>query len=174
MGGIQLFIKFVSMKFILCLILVVGGMAASAQDCKLIRDVDPYTKEVKLSSGFMSLQGATLTIDADSKEIDFFFAIPDKCFNDASTVFIFFEGSRAKMTYRNAGSVNCDGNFHVIYRNTAATNSILQKLGTLKVAQFIFQGTDKKDIIISLLPAQQQQLQTLASCVTTQGKTLIK
>src|SRR5262245_55670248 len=91
--------------------------------CKLIRDTDPYTKEVKLSSGFMSLQGATLTIDADSKEIDFFFVIDGKCYEDESTVFIFFEGSKAKTTYRNTGSMNCDGYFHFIFRNGLSTPS---------------------------------------------------
>ena len=161
------------MKYILSLIAFLPFFTI-AQDCKLSRETDPYTKETKISSGFMNLQGGSLSIDADSKEIDFFFAVPGKCFTDASTVFIFFEGSRAKMTYRNAGSMNCDGFFHFKFRNTAGTTSVLQKLGNQKVAQFIFTGSDKKETIVSLLPEQQELLMKASTCVVAESKTLIK
>lgn len=146
----------------------------SAQDCKISRETDPYTRETKLSSGFITLQGATVTIDADSKEIDFFFAIPDKCFSDESTVFIFFEGSKIKTTYRNAGSMNCDGYFHFKFRNGTATPTVVQKLGSQPVAQFVFTGNDKKQVAITLLPEQQKIFMTAASCISTEAKTLIK
>lgn len=147
---------------------------AVAQDCKLIRETDPYTKETKISSGFITLQGASVTIDADSKEIDFFFALNDKCFNDASTVYIYFEGSKAKITYRNAGGMNCDGYFHFKYRNATGVNSVLQKLSTQPVAHFIFIGNDKKETTVDLLPDQQKMLMQATSCVVNEGKTLIK
>lgn len=149
------------------------GIASMAQDCKLIRETDPYTRETKLSSGFLTLQGATVTIDADNKEIDFFFSIPGKCFNDASTVFIYFEGSKAKTTYRNAGSMNCDGYFHFKYRNSQATNSALQKLSTQKVAHFIFIGNDKKEVTVDLLEDQQKLLMDAANCITNESKKLL-
>jgi hypothetical protein len=144
--------------------------------CKLIKETDPYTKETKLSSGFISLQaGASLTLDADGKEIDFFFTIPDECFTDASTVFIFFEGSKVKTTYRNSGSMNCEGNFHFIFRNGPVTPTVLQKLGTQKVASFVFTGDDKKKpTTISLLPDQQKIFMEIAACMATEAKTLIK
>lgn len=161
------------MKYILISLLSLPFFA-TAQDCKLIRETDPYTKETRISSGFITLQGASVSIDADSKEIDFFFTVPDKCYSDASTAFIFFEGSRAKMTYRNSGSMNCDGYFHIKFRNAQGTNSILQKIGNQKVAHFIFTGNDKKEVTVSLLPDQQKLLMEATTCVINQGKTLIK
>ncbi len=144
--------------------------------CKLIKETDPYTKETRLSSGFISLQtGASLTIDADSKEIDFFFTVPDECFTDASTVFIFFEGSKVKTTYRNSGSMNCEGYFHFIFRNGPVTPTVLQKLATQKVASFVFTGDDKKKpTTVSLLPDQQKIFMEIAACMATESKTLIK
>ena len=161
------------MKLILSLVCLLPVIAFS-QDCKLIKEKDPYTREMKSSSGFIALQGATVTIDADSKELDFFFSIPEKCFNDASTVFIFFEGAKNKTTYRNAGSMNCDGYFHFRYKNSLATNTILQKLATQSVAHFIFMGTDKKEITIALLPDQQKAFMNAVNCVVNDSKTLIK
>lgn len=147
----------------------------SAQDCKLSRETDPYTKETKISTGFISLQaGASVSIDADSKEIDFFFVVPDKCFSDASTVFIFFEGNRVKMTYRSAGSMNCDGYFHFKFRNNTVTPTAVQKFGTQKTAQFVFTGNDKKPVTINLLPDQQKIFMEAVTCLAAEAKTLIK
>lgn len=160
-------------------ILILFPFLLSAQDqaadaCKLAKDTDPYTKETRLSSGFISLQGASLTIDADSKEIDFFFAVSDKCFSDASTVFIFFEGSKVKTTYRNNGSMNCEGNFHFIFRNGTTTPTVLKKLASQKVANFIFTGTDGKTTAVGLLPDQQEILMKMTACILDEAKALIK
>lgn len=155
-------------------------LLAFAQDtipanCKLVKETDPYTKETRLSSGFISLQmGASLTIDASSTEIDFFFVVPEKCFEDESTVFIYFEGSKVKTTYRNTGSMNCDGYFHFIFRNGLATPTVLQKMATQKVTSFVFTGNDKKAITISLLPDQQKTLMEVTACIVAESKTLIK
>lgn len=161
------------------LIILMGPLFLAAQDqvapvCKLAKETDPYTRETKLSSGFISLQGASLTIDADSKEIDFFFAVSDKCFADASTVFIFFEGSKIKTTYRNSGSVNCEGYFHFVFRNGTTTPTVLKKLASQKVANFIFTGTDGKATVVSLLPDQQKTLMEMTACITEESQTLIK
>lgn len=156
------------------LVLSLLPLAVLAQDCKLIKEKDPYTRETKVSTGFMELQGGTVTVDADSREIDFFFSIPGKCFNDASTVFIYFDGAKNKTTYRNAGSVNCDGNFHFKFKNGQATNTVLQKLSTQKVAHFIFVGSDKKEITIDLIPEQQESFMKAVNCLVTDAKTLIK
>ena len=166
------------MKYILLFIFLAPlfGLAqdSAAIDCKLVKETDPYTRETKLSSGFMSLQGASITVDADNKEIDFFFAVPGKCFSDASTVFIFFEGSKIKTTYRNTGSVNCEGYFHFIFKNGITTPTVLKKLATQKVANFIFTDNDKKTTIVSLLPDQQKALMEASHCIIEQSKTLIK
>lgn len=158
----------------LLLIACLFPVALLAQDCKISRETDPYTREVKLSSGFVSLQNASVTIEADSKELDFFFVLPDKCFSDASTIFIFFEGNKIKTTYRNAGSMNCDGYFHVKFRNTASTTGVLQKLSSQKVARFIFTGNDKKEITVTLTPDQQELFMKATTCTITEAKTLIK
>jgi hypothetical protein len=156
--------------------LFLSAQAPIATECKLIKETDPYTKETKFSSGFISLQmGVSLTIDADSKEIDFFFTVPDECYTDASTVFIFFEGTKVKATYRNSGSMNCDGYFHFIFRNGAATPSGLQKLATQKVTSFVFTGNDKKKPkTISLLPDQQKTFMEITACMIAESKALIK
>lgn len=145
-----------------------------AQDCKLTKETDPYTKETRYSSSLISLQNGNVSIEGDSKEIDFFFTIDGKCFNDASTVYVFFEGSKVRTTYRNAGGVNCDGYFHFKFKNTKATTGILQKLTTQKVTQFIFTDNSKKETIISMRADQQEAFIKTATCLVEEAKQLIK
>ena len=159
------------MKLMLSMLLILPVLA-NAQECKLINEKDPYTKEVKLSSGAMTLQGAILTIDADKKEIDFFFELSGKCFNDMSTAVIYFENTRVKTTWRNAGSMNCDGYFHFKFRNGLTTPTALTKLETQKVSQFVFKGNDDKEVIVTLTPTQQQALQQAVGCINKESKTL--
>lgn len=148
--------------------------AQDAKDCKIHREKDPYTKETRLSTGFMTLQGGTVSIEADKTEIDFFFVIPDKCFNDDMTVQIFFEGSRAKTTFRNAGGMNCDGYFHFKFKNGQVTPTAVKNLSTKKVTQFIFNPEDKKPLVITLRPDQQDIFMNGAACMAEEAKTLIK
>ncbi len=165
------------MKLISLVLVLVSLLSASpvfSQDCKLLRETDPYTREAKLSTGFIALQNASVTIDADSKEIDFFFTLPDKCFEDESTIFIFFEGTRTRTTYRNQGSMNCDGYFHFKYKNTESPNFVLKKLASMKVTQFVFLPRDKKEVTIALLPDQQEALMKAADCIIKEGNGLIK
>lgn len=164
------------MKFII-IITFLFSTAAVAQDCKLKKETDPFTKETKLSTGFiLAGGGSSLTIDADSKEIDIFFSIEgkNKCFDNNSTAVIFFEGSKVKTTLRNGGTMNCEGLFHFIFKNSATTNSQLKKLITQKIVQIIFTGNDKKETVMTILPAAQQNLLTLSSCLVNEAKSLIK
>ena len=163
------------MKCIIALILLVSA-TASAQDCKLNKETDPYTKETKLSTGFIFLDGASVTIDADSKEIDILFSIEgnDKCFDDNSTAVIIFEGSKIKTSLRNNGTMNCEGLFHFIFKNSATTTSNLKKLSTQKITQITFTGNNKKVTIITVPPQEQQTLITLAACLVNDAKALIK
>jgi hypothetical protein len=149
---------------------------SAAQDCKLKKTIDPYTKEARLSTGLLTLRGASLSIEADSKEIDFFFTMDgkEKCFNDASTAVVFYEGTKIKANFRNGGSVNCDGFFHIIFRNGPTTTSLLQKLVTQKITSIILTGTDKKPVTVSLPPDEQQKVMTLGDCLVKEAKTLIK
>lgn len=163
------------MRFITVLLFGLPLFSA-AQDCKLKKTTDPYTKEARLSTGLISLRGTSLSIEADSKEIDFFFSMDgnEKCFNDASSAIIFYEGKKIKANFRNGGSVNCDGFFHILFKNGVSTTSLLQKLVTQKITSILFTGTGKTQIAITLSPQEQQKVLTLADCLVKEAKTLIK
>jgi hypothetical protein len=156
--------------------LLLSPLGMLAQDCKLISETDPYTKEVKLSTGFMDLEGARLTIDATKQEVDFLFAIvgADKCYTDASTAAIFFEGTKTKLTQRNGGSMNCEGLFHFIFRNGTTPPSVFQKLSTQKVTKIVFTGNNKAETTVTLDPEQQQILMELAACMMKEAPKLIQ
>ncbi len=168
------------MKYILTVLFFVP-VFLSAQDpitigCKLTRETDPFTKEIKISTGFIPLDGGSVTIDANSGEIDFLFSVdgPERCFDNNSVATVFFEGTKFKLTTRNGGTMNCEGLFHFIFRNTASTPSLLTKLATQKINHFSFTCTSKKDVTVILSPADQQLFMTLASCLLNEARTLIK
>lgn len=161
------------MKAILFALLILP-YCIQAQECKVIKETDPYTKETRYSTAPILLQNGTVSFEADSKEVDFFFTIDGKCFNDASTVYIFFEGSKVRTTYRNAGGMNCDGYFHFKFRNTNATTGVLQKLTTQKVTQFVFTDNTKKETIVSLRPEQQEEFSKITACFVNEAKQLNK
>jgi len=150
-----------------------------AQDCKLKKTTDPYTKEMQFSTGFIQLDGASLAINADSKEIDFFFSMDgkEKCLSDASSIIVNYEGKKMKATFRNNGAVNCDGIFHIIFKNMATTPTLLQRVITQKIVslQFINDNNTKKPMLnIDLSEDQQQALMTKGDCLVKEAKTLIK
>ncbi len=168
------------MKQIVVLFLLLPLFSAAqdstAAKCKLIREVDPYTKEIKLSTGFIYFDGGSVTIDADSKEIDVLFSIEgaDKCFDNNSTAFIFFEGVKTKLTLKNGGTMNCEGLFHFIFKNSPTTNSQLQKIMTQKINHILFTGNNKKESTGNLGPVEQEALMAFATCLVNEAKTLIK
>jgi hypothetical protein len=147
-----------------------------AQDCKLKKTTDPYTKETLLSTGFIPLDGASLSINADSKEIDFFFSMDgkEKCFSDASTVVVNYEGKKVKGTFKNNGPVNCDGIFHIIFKNQATPPALMERLITQKIVSIQFSGNNKQLINITLSEEQQQAIMARADCLTKEAKILIK
>lgn len=163
------------MKFVLLLILAMP-LTLLAQDCKLIKETDPYTKERTISTGFIPLTRASLSIDARKAEVDLLFSVlgADRCFTDASTAAIFFVGSKVKQSQRNGGSMNCEGLFHIIFRNTATPAPFLRKMATQKIEKIIFTGTDKKEITISLDPDQQQVVMELAACIVKEAPALLQ
>ena len=168
------------MKLIVAAFLLFPLLAA-AQDpiaigCKLNRETDPYTKETKISTGFIELAAGSVTVDADSREIDVFFSLSgvDKCFDNNSMAAIFFEGSKVKMSYRNGGTMNCDGFFHFIFKNSATIPSLLQKITTQKIATITFTGNNKKETKVTLEPNEQLTLMNLAACLVNEAKILIK
>lgn len=163
------------MKFIFSFFLLVS-LTASSQDCKLIRETDPFTKEVKLSTGFIFVDGGSITVDADSKEIVVLFSIEgaDKCFDNNSTASIQFEGIKSKYTSRNGGTMNCEGLFQFVFRNSSSTTSLLQKLMTQKVSTILFTGNNKKESTLNVGPQEQEAIKRLTTCLVNDAKTLIK
>ena len=83
------------MKYSLILFLLLPFFSRS-QDCNLKTSKDPYTKELKLSTGLITLNNGQYSIEATKSEIDFMFSLEEKCFDDASTASIFFEGTKTK------------------------------------------------------------------------------
>jgi hypothetical protein len=164
------------MKLIRLIVLLLLPAGLFAQDCKLKKTIDPYSKEIKLSTGFIKLDGAILSIEADSKEIDFVFTMnaKEKCFSDAASAIVIYEGIKMKATYKNGGPVNCDGVFHIIFKNGVATPTLLQRLVTQKITSIAFTGNDKSQTTISLLPEDQQKLMVLGDCLIKEAKTLLK
>lgn len=163
------------MKYSLIVVLLFPA-CLDAQDCKLKRTTDPYTKEIQLSTGFIQLDGASLSINADSKEIDFFFSMDgkEKCFSDASSAVVNYEGKKMKATFRSNGPVNCDGIFHIIFKNVVAEPALLQRLITQKITSIQFNGNNKLQITVTVSEEQQQAIMTKADCLMKEAKTLIK
>ena len=148
-----------------------------AQDCKLKKTKDQFSQEPKLSTGFVPFSSTTLSIDADGKEIDFLFTITNKsderCFDDASTISFVFEGKQ-KSIFRNTGTMNCEGLFHVTFKNLQTTPGNLQRLITKKITAISLTGNNKSVTTITLGPQQQRELMNLITCIVNEGKTLIK
>lgn len=167
------------MKFILVLSMMIPLFPAAqdslSKNCKITREKDPFTKEIKLSTGFIPLDGGQVTIDANKLEIDFLFSLdgPLKCFDNNSTAFVFFEGTKLKLSSRNGGSMNCEGLFHFIFRNTASLPSMLTRMTTQKVSHIIFKGNNNKEFTVKLSPVDQQLFMTLANCLVEESKGLI-
>lgn len=147
----------------------------TAQDCKLIRETDLFTKESKISTGFIFVNGGSLTIDADKKELVVLFSIngAGKCFDNNSTAIIMFDGLKSKTSARNGGTMNCEGLFQFVFRNTTSTTTLLQRLMTYKVTSIVFTDSKKKESTLTVAPADQDVIMKMAACLVTESKTLL-
>jgi hypothetical protein len=165
---------FIAMKCTFYLLLLLP-LYTTAQECKVKNRKDPYTKEIRISTGFIELQGAQVSIEGSKSEIDFMFSFGSgRCFDDACTAALFFEGSKLKTNFKNSGTMNCDGLFHFTFRNTDPSPSALQNLGTKKVASIRFKDNTKKEIAVTLTPEQQQIFMNQAVCIINEAKKLLK
>ena len=184
-GNPYLYESIFLMKYILVLLVIapcfVNARVAHSQDtakleCKLIKATDPYTKEKTISSGFIGMEGASLTIDATKQEVDMLFTVSgsDKCYTDASTAAIFFVGTKVKLTQRNNGAMNCEGIFRFTFRNTTLAPATLRRLASQKVEKIIFIGNNKKESIVTLTPEQQDLLMKLSACMMNEAPTLLQ
>jgi hypothetical protein len=157
-------------------IFLLFSLQASAQECKLNRTADPYTKEKRISSGFVQLEGGSVTIDASKPEIDILFSIEgaDKCYDNNSTAYIFFEGSKSKASVRNGGTMNCEGLFHFIFRNSNSVTTLLNRMMTQKITHIVFTGNNKKETTITFGPLEQDAVKNFAACVVNEAKLLLQ
>lgn len=145
-----------------------------AQDCNLKKQVDQFSKQPSITTGFLNIGSDKVSVTADNKELDFFFSLANNsnCFDDASTLVITFEDGRTKSTFRNTGSMNCEGLFHFTIRNTPTSNFNLDRMASKKIKTIRL--TNKKEITdITLTEEQQQNLMNMVGCIAKEGKTLI-
>lgn len=163
------------MKYILSLLFLLPCFAM-AQNCNIQKTKDQFSQEPKLSTGFLELNTGSLSVDADSREIDFFFALKNltgsKCFDDQSTVSVQFDETRSKLTFRNTGTMNCEGLFHFTFKNAAVPPSALQRLATKKVTSFTLTGSNDAKTVVTLTEEQKQMLMDMVSCMVAEAKTL--
>ena len=158
--------------FALCYALV---FAVAAQDCNVNRETDLFTKETRLSSGFIDLSGASVTIDADKKELDILFSFKtNRCFDDGCTATIYFAGTKSKLLLRNAGTMNCEGIYHFIFRNAATVNYHLKKIATAKVSHIVFTDRDQKLVPVNLDEQMQLKFMQAVDCVTKEAVKLLQ
>ncbi len=155
-------------------LLILLPIFSKAQDCDLKTAKDPYTKEIRISTGLISLNTGQFSIEATKTGIDFMFSLQGKCFDDASTASVYFEGSRLRTNFRNSGTMNCEGLFHFTFRNTNPFPSALQNLATKKVTSFRFKDNTNKETGISLTVVQEQMFQDLVNCIMTEAKKFLQ
>lgn len=170
------------MKKILLYFLFFLPLAALAQDttkapCKLIKETDPFTKQIKLSTGFVYVDGGSITVDADSKEVIVLFSLDGqlKCLDDNSTAEVYFEGLKSKTLSRNQGTMNCEGLFQFVFRNSAGQpTTLLNRMCTKKMTHIIFTGDAQKPVTVNIGPKEQEIIMNLTACLVAEAKTLIK
>lgn len=155
-------------------LLLLGG-TLRAQECNLIKETDVYTRQTRLSTGYIELTGASLITDADSKEIDVMLTFKtDRCFDDGCTAMVYFEGGKQKLSLRNSGTMNCEGLFHFIFRNSTTVNYQLKKMATLPISHMVFTDRNEKPIPVTLSPVQQEALRNALRCIAEQAPTLLQ
>lgn len=155
--------------------------AALAQDtCGLKKTKDPFTHLTKLSTGFKNFGSGSVPVsisaDASPTEIDFFVWVKadGKCFDLESTAEMIWEGERSRATFRNTGSINCEGAFHFTFKNTPTPNSWLRKMIAKRVATIKLTGNNNAQTVITLTEEQKNILQRMATCIVAEGATLNK
>ena len=156
--------------------MILSPFFVHAQDCTLKKEKDTYTKEMKISTGFIELEGAMVSIQANKTEVDFLFSVGtnNKCFDDASAAAVFFENSKYKNNYKNNGTMNCQGLFHFIFRNTSSTPTALQNLAIKKITSIKFKDNSGKETEVPFTAEQQQAFMSMAACLIREAKTLLQ
>jgi hypothetical protein len=180
-NAIFIVIKPRNMKVIFALLLSFPFISL-AQDCAIKKQVDPYSKEAKLTTGFFNLGGGmgrvSLSIDANKTDIEFIFSVNDgregKCFDNNSIAVLLYEGGKLKGNFKNSSTMNCEGLFTITFRNVATTPTALKNLAVKKVLSIKLQGNNKDVTEIILKEEEQALFQKFVSCLTDESKTLLK
>ncbi|HZH95889.1 MAG TPA: hypothetical protein VEY06_08395 [Flavisolibacter sp.] len=152
-----------------------------AQECKVKKEVDPYSKEVKLTTGFKAFGGGanrtSVSADASKTDVEFILSVNNgaegKCFDNTSAAIFVYEGGRQKGNFKNNSSMNCEGLFSISFRNVATTPTTLKNLATKKVISIKLTGNAKQVTEITLTEAEQQTLLKMAACIIEESKTLL-
>jgi hypothetical protein len=164
----------------LLLIALLFPVYCHAQNCNFKKETDPFTHITKITTGFVpftALNGTnfSLSVDATSNEIDLFFLITDqKCFDNESAAVINYEGDRLKANFKNAGSMNCQGAFHITFRNVSTTPSNLERLSLKKINMIRLTGNNNVITELGLKPEEKQVFMDMVACIIKESKTLLK
>lgn len=162
----------------LLFLLVLSGLA-QAQDCELKDVKDPLNQETRLSTGFKKMGGGSdrfmMSGEVDKRELDFFFVLEGSglCFDEYARVQAIFEGGKQKNIFRNGGAENCQGYFHIIFKNQANQPATLKNLATKKVISLKFTMKDNKEKIVNLGPEEQDTFQRIVSCILESSTPLL-
>ncbi len=169
------------MKFLLFLFFT-APFFATAQECKIKKEIDPYSKETKLTTGFKTFGGGSsrtlVSVDANKTDVEFIFSVnggaEGTCFDNNSTAVLIYEGGRLKGTFKNNSTMNCEGLFSIQFRNVATTPTTLKNLSTKKVLSIKLTGNAKQVTELTLTDEEQQRFQQMATCLIEESKTLLK
>ena len=152
-----------------------------AQDCKFKKETDPFTHAVKITTGFVPFTSTSgtnfsLSVDATSTDIDLFFLITGdaKCFDNESAAVINYEGDRLKGNFKNNGSMNCQGAFHIGFRNVAYTPSNLERMSIKRINSIKLTGNNNVVTELTIKPEERNILMAMIACIIKESKTLIK
>lgn len=155
-------------RFLLLFILI--PFTSKAQDCDLKNEKDRFNQDPRLTTGFKKLGAGSnkflLSISADKKEIDFFFALENSviCFNDLSRALVTFD-NKQRGTYRNGGTTNCKGYFHFIFPNQEKLNANLSNISSKKIITIQFTDSKNKKEFLTIRPEDQEEIMQLTTCV---------
>ena len=144
--------------------------------CKINREINSFSKEEKLSTGFLKLNGGMVSFDATAAEITVLFSLEGRevCFDNNSTAYVYFEGTKSKLTIRNNGTMNCEGLFQFVFKNTQVPNTNMTRLSTQKVDKIVFKTTSEKELTVNVLTEKRDTMMQMANCLVNEAKTLIR
>jgi len=165
------------MKRLLIFFWMLAGASffSEAQECALVRETDPYTRSTGLSTGFHKWKGGALTLDASKSEIDWMIEVGagNLCFDDESTIQVYFKGTKQKLLFRNSGTINCEGLLHVLFKNSPTTNYQLNKLATLPIERILVTNAADKSWALEPDAEQQDRWMRAAGCLVEESKKLL-